>query len=272
MNNPNAIQIHCDGAMDYDSRQTGGNGFIIEFPDSFKIDPIVGSIRNDNQGIHRLELISLVEAMESLLIFARQNSTLIRDAGGVEIYTDRFSATDELLTNPYKIKSWRKNGWKNHEEKEIKDRDILDKIDKTRIKLSKAVGGYVEISHKRRKENKTADKLSKKGKKSLNRGVKIFEPKKRRFIKRLYEGSEVNYSAVNSGLEFEVRVYAWEPVGKRFEVCFEVCSGDFEGCIIKAYISEDFKLKLHRGHFYLIRIDSVFNHHVEIELLCTDIR
>lgn len=272
MANPYAIQIHCDGAMNYDSIQTGGNGFIIEFPDSFELEPITGSMRNDDQGIHRLEMISIIEAMERLLMFAKQNPKQIREAAAVEIYTDRLKVTDGELSNPYKIRDWRKNGWKNYEGKEIKDKDLLDKIDKTRIKVGKTVGGSVSINFKPRKQNKIADKLSKSGKKSSHRGLKIFETKNRRVIRRLYDGPEVDYSKIDSDSIFEARVYAWEPVGERFEVCFEACSGDFEGRVIKAYVDARLKSQLHRGHFYLINIDLIFRHHIEIILLESDTR
>ncbi len=259
MSNPYAIQIHCDGAMDYDTNQTGGNGFIIDFPDSFEIDPISISIRNDGQGIHRLEMISVIEAMEEVLSFLTSNPILARQAAGVEIYTDRFSVTDGEYINPYRIRRWRREGWKNHEGKPVKNYDLLDKIDKTRLKVT--------VTFKRRKQNKVADKLAKAGKKTTTRGVKLIDKNQRRVTKRIYEGEEVDYSKVSGGSVIEVRVYAWEPVGKEYEICFEVCSGDFEGGVIKTSVDAETKLQLKRSHTYLIEIDSVFSHHVSINLL-----
>ena len=267
MNNPHAIQIHCDGAMDYDPQQTGGGGYEITFPDSIDAEPIQYFYRSDGRGIHRLEMISIIHAMEGLLEYAKANPDIVRQASGVEIYTDRHSVTDGELINPYKIQGWRKNKWKNYEGKDIKDADLLDKIDKTRLKLAKAVGGQVSVDFKRRKENKVADKLSKVGKKSRNYNKKEYRAKNRRVIRRLYDGEEVIYSDVKAGDIAEMRVYAWELLKKEFEVCFEACSGEHEGKIIKTTVSPELKASLHRGHVYLIEIDDVFNHHVSINLL-----
>jgi ribonuclease HI len=250
--------------MNYDRNQTGGNGFVIEFPDTIEIDPIQRSLRNDRQGIHRLEMISIIEAMEELLVLAKREPEMLRRAAAVEIYTDRIRVTDDYLANPYAIRDWRKNGWKNHEGKATKDSDLLDKIDKTRLKLSKAVGGSVSISYKREKNNKVADKLSKAGKTTANRGRKIFVAKQRRVTRRIYDGQEVGYGQIGGGTIFEARVYAWELVRKQVEVCFEACSGKFEGCIVKAMIEEAEKSGLHRGHIYLIEVDAVFKHHIRI--------
>lgn len=262
MANPYAIQVHCDGAMDYDSSQTGGNGFVIEFPDSFEMEPITASLRNDGQGIHRLEMISLIEAMEELLSFGKRNPELIRKAAAVEIYTDRLRATDGELTNPYRIRGWRRNGWKNYEGKPIKDKDLLDKIDKTRNKLSQVVGGSVSINYEREKRNKVADKLSKVGKRAGVRGRIMPEKKQRRVIRRSYDGPEIKYSQLSVDEVLEVRLYAWEPVGKEFEACFEICSGNFEGRIVKVYIDDEQKAEVHRGHRYAMEIAEVYAHHV----------
>jgi ribonuclease HI len=120
MHNPYAIQVHCDGAMSYDKNQTGGNGFYIEFPESIDKESISVSIRNDKQGIHRLEMISILESIEKLLSIERNQPGILRKASSVEIYTDRYSVTDEKFLNPYRIKEWRNKRWKNHEGADIK--------------------------------------------------------------------------------------------------------------------------------------------------------
>ena len=272
MSNPQAIQVHCDGAMDYDTNQTGGNGFEIAFPDVFELEPVTKSIRNDGQGIHRLEMISIIESMEELLSILKENPELARGSAGVEIYTDRFSVTDGELIGPYRIRDWRKNKWRTHEGKPVKNSDLLDRIDKTRLKLSKAVGGLVTVTFKRRTQNKVADKLARAGKLTATRGKRLIEKNKRRVIKRIYDGDEVDYSRVSSDAIIEVRVYAWMPVNNDYEICFESCSGDFEGHIIKTYVTQELKDQLQRGHFYMINIAEVFKHHIRIELLEVDTR
>jgi len=264
MANPHAIQIHCDGAMNYDKENTGGNGFIIEFPDSFEIEPITCSIRNDGQGIHRLEIISLIEAMSALLLFAKDNPKLVRQSSGVELYTDRMSVIK--LVNPYSIKEWRNKHWVNHEGKAIKDRDLLDKLDKKRTKLSQVISGQISISYVPEKKNKVADKLSKSAKRTGVRGLTLANKKLRRVTRRLYDGKEIDYSKLTK-CNIEARVYAWEPVEKQIEICFEICSEYLHGCIVKAYVSPLLKNELHRYHIYKINISKIYSHHVEIELI-----
>jgi ribonuclease HI len=263
--NPYAIIIHCDGAMDYDARQTGGNGFIIEFPDSFALEPISESLRNDEQGIHRLEMISILMAMEELLSFGKKNSEVLRRAAGVSIYTDRVSVTDGELLNPWKIQGYRSNRWKTHEGKPVKDKDLLDKIDKTRKKLLKEVGGAVEIKYKRRAKNKIADKLSKAGKKSGTISKRIIAKKNKNVARRKFSGSEIDYSLIQEGETLVVRVYAWEPVQGEFEVSVEIADGKHKGETMKIYVSSTSKMDIHRHHYYEIKIKSVYTHHVHIK-------
>lgn len=265
MANPQAIQIHCDGAMDYDTHQTGGNGYIIEFPDFIDEEPITGAVRNDHQGIHRLEMISLIEAMEALLVFGKREPALLRKAASVEIYTDRQSVTDGNLINPYRLKGYRKNGWKTHEDKAVKDKDLLNRIDKTRLKLGQAVGGSVTISYKPRKQNKVADKLSKQGKTEGTRGKAIIRKKQRRVIKRMFDGPEVVYANLEGGTHWSVRLYAWEVIGEQCEICFEVFDGQYTGRIVKAYVDLPTKHDLHRGHFYTFEVAEVQKHNVLIQ-------
>lgn len=263
MHNPYAICIHCDGAMDYDSKQTGGNGFVIEFPDDLNLDPITRSFRNDGQGINRLEMISILEAMEELL--SKKNSLPLNRASGVVIYTDRYNATDEQALNPYRIKEYRKNGWKNHEGKAIKDKEILDKIDKARTKLSQIVGGRVEIKYKKEKHNKTADKLSKIGRAGNERGRKIISKKNKQITRRQFNGPEIDYRTLTVGDVLKVRVYAWEPIQEQCEVSTEILSKRNKGEKLKVYIDLKDKAIVNRSHVYKIKVKEVFRHHVLVE-------
>jgi ribonuclease HI len=265
MSNPYAIQVHCDGAMSYDKYQTGGNGFYIEFPESIDKETISRSIRNDQQGIHRLEMISILEAIEELLLIDRKEPGILRKAGSVEIFTDRHSVTDETNLNPYKVQVWRKNKWKSHEGADIKNSKLIDGLDKARMKLAKAVGGRVSIFYKKEKSNKVADKLSKIGKTVSNRGRKMVEKKRRNVIKRLFDGPEIKYSDISLKTAITARVYAWELINKDVEICFEIISRKHRGMIIKARVGQDQKSKLHRGHIYHIKISEILRHHITIK-------
>lgn len=262
MSNPRAIRIECDGAMDYDTKQRGGNGFVIKFPDIFELEPIVKAIRNDGQGIHRLEMISLIEAMLELLAFAKADPELIQKAEAVELYTDRESVTDDTQTNRYKIREWRKNKWKNYEGKDVKNSDLLDKIDKTRIKLEGVVRGGVSIRWIPRKQNRTADKLSKAGKITDQRGRKLLRTNRRQVVCRIFDGSEIKYENLKPGDTITARLYSTELINKQYEACFEICSEKFTGQILKVSVEEGQKTTIHKHHFYIFDVENVLTHHI----------
>lgn len=157
----NAILVFTDGARDRDPKQTGGTGFVIKFPHFLCLPDVQESFRRDGQGIHRLEMIAILEALDWLNMWVKKNGELIKNVSGVIVSTDRFSVTE--LVNSWKISACRRQGWKNHEGKPIKDSDLLDTIDKSRTKLRKTIHGTIEINYLRRKHNKEADKLSKRG-------------------------------------------------------------------------------------------------------------
>lgn len=258
----NAIVIYTDGAMDRDTNQTGGTGFVIKFPDFVDVPDIEEFFRRDGQGIQRLEMIAILEALESLNKWLKKNSKLVKSISSVIVNTDRHSLTE--LLNPWKISGWRKNGWKNHEGKPIKDKDLLEKIDKSRAKLSRKIYGRIEINYLRRKYNKEADKLSKKGKKGTYKNRIILTEKSPKVAKRKFSGDEVQYGNLNVGESLEVRVYMKDSVQKEFEVTGEISDGEHFGKKIKFYVSFIEELDLHRHHYYRVTIKEVHKHHIRV--------
>lgn len=262
MSKDNVIHIHTDGAMDLDTEQTGGTAYVIKFPESLGIQNIEESFRRDRQGIHRLEMIAILEAIEALIKWTKNNTKYLRNISGVIIHTDRISLTE--LLNPWKISGWRRSGWKNHEGKPIKDKDLLDKIDKARKKLNNKIRGRIEIVYIRRKYNKQADNLSKKGKVSVNKHRKIINEKNSKVANRLFDGEEVRYGDLRVSDQLEVRVYMKDPVQKDFEVSAEISGGEHFGKKIKIYVSFIEELELHRHHYYKVTIKDVYKHHIRI--------
>lgn len=262
MANDNAIEVYTDGAMDRDTRQTGGTGFVVRFPDHIGIQDIEESFRRDNQGIHRLEMIAILEAMVTLNRWLKANGTYANDISSIIFHTDRHSLTE--LLNPWKVAGWRKLGWKTHEGKPIKDKDLLDDIDKHRKKLSGRIRGRVDVVYLRRKYNKKADKLSKKGKTGFEKNRLIVNPKVSKIAKRLFDGDEVAYSALSVGDRLDVRVYRKDPVQKEFEVVGEISDGEHFGKTIRIYVSFIDELELHRHHYYRVTAKEVRKHHIRI--------
>lgn len=258
MENPYTINVHCDGAMNYDSKQTGGNGFFIEFPESIILSSISKTLRNDGQGIHRLEMISVIEAMEELILISKKTS--LRNASGVIIYTDRLSITDEAVS-PYKIPEYIKNKWKTHEGKAVKNKDLLEEIHKRRRKLAELVGGRIEIKYKKEKNNKIADKLSRIGRDGNNKGKISFAKKNMRVSPRKFDGPEVEYSSLNPRDIIKANLYAWQPVQNQCEINIEFLEGKYLGRKMKVHIPLSEKNKIHRRHSYEIELIEVFKHH-----------
>jgi len=250
--------------MDLDSRQTGGTGFLIEFPESREYSPIKETFRRDNQGIHRLELIAILEGMEALIQWLKDHGGHSLRNSRIIIHTDRHSIIDDGLNNPWKVAGWRRNGWKNHEGKPIKDKDLIDGIDKTRKKLSNMIQARVEIQYVRRKKNKQADKLAKQGKRGEIRNKRIIGEKNVKIAKRLFSGAEIDYGTIGSGDVLDIRIYRKDPVSKEYEISAEICDGIHYGKKIKIYVDFVQETELHRHHNYRVYIEKVFKHHVRI--------
>lgn len=264
MYDPYAITVCCDGAMDYDKNQTGGNGFFIEFPESVGLDSVSKSFRNDRQGIYRLEILSILEAMEELIAIDKRLPITISKASGVKIYTDRFSVTDETQLNRFNIARYRKNDWKNDEGKPIKNRDLIERVDKTRTKLETVIKGRVEIFYHREKKNKVADKLSKLGKKTIARGKVIAKKKKLNVSPRMFDGPEIDHALLHPGDYLNINVYKWELVDDQYEIGLEIIDGRYKGMTMKIYVDRQLKNFLHRQHQYSIQIERSYRHHAAI--------
>ena len=66
--NPYALYVCCDGAMDYDSKNTGGVGFEIIFPDSVGLESIKHSLgKYEGANIERLELEAILQGMKEVV-------------------------------------------------------------------------------------------------------------------------------------------------------------------------------------------------------------
>ena len=260
--NPYAIYVYCDGAMQYDSKSTGGVGFEIVFPESVELENIQKSFgRYEGANIERLELEGILQGMNGVLDVFQQEREKFRNVQTIIFITDRLSLADSNKTNPYRIRDWRKNKWRNHEGKAIKNSDLLDRIDKARKKINERTHSRVIIKYERRKFNKTADKLAKQGKTQAIaksnialKGIKIG--------RRKFDNIDIDYNLLKEKNEYHIRVYNKEPVRDQWEISAEICSGNFIGRKLKIYVAPETEMKLHRHHEYEIRIKNVFTHHI----------
>ncbi len=264
MKNPYAVYVNCDGAMDYSKGNPGGIGFVINFPETVELEPMYISIGTYIQGnIERLEIEALIQAMKETNRVFKLHSKILKNVNTIIFITDRHGLNDGEKTSPFRIREWRKNGWKNHEGKPIKNHKLLDELDKERNKLITSARARVSIEWRRRKENKRADKLAKAAKAG---GLPNFKLQKsiEKIGRRKFSGPEINYKTFEPKDEVHVNIFRKEPVQDQWEIWSEVCAGKNMGGKFKIYADDNLAEKLKRGNEYIVRIKKVYQRHVVI--------
>jgi ribonuclease HI len=259
-----AIYIHCDGSMLPDSKSSGGIGYVIKFPEEFEIEDITDfeGIYEDSN-IERLEIQGLIKGIQGLVDWQKINSIDFSSVSRIIVITDRFDLQDENRTSIFKIKEWRRNGGKNFEGKEIKNWDLLNKLDKTRTKLGKLTWKSVRIEYRKRKFNKEADKLSKKGRKEgvPNREIAIEGHK---IGRRKFDGAEIIYNLFTPKESIRIHIFRKRPIKEQWEINAEICSDKRKGEKLKIITDYLLQEKLQRGNIFDVRIKKVYSHHLEI--------
>lgn len=263
MVNPYAIYINCDGAMDYTPSNSGGIGFVINFPDFIELESILVSIgAYQKANIEMLEMEALIEAMKRMIEVYEEHRALLRRVNRIILITDRFGLHDTEKTNAYQIKEWRSNNWLNHENKPIKNWRQFDELDKTRQKLAKISGVAVSIEHRPRKKNKGADKLAKAGKIGLPKDK--LAKKGEKIGRRKFDGPEIKYVVLKPLRNLKVNIFRKDPVRHQWEVWMEIIDGAHLGKKLKCYCDDKVAGRLMRGNQYLITVDQVFRYHISI--------
>jgi ribonuclease HI len=262
--NPHALYINCDGAMDYDKGNSGGIGFIITFPDNVPLEEIsISKGKYSGGNIERIEFEALIQAMNHVIELFDTYPSELKNIRQIIFITDRFALSDKERTNPFKIKQWRHDKWKNHEGKPIKNHEFLDKLDKVRTKLSAKTYARVNIEYRPRKQNKIADKLAKAGKKEGLIDTSLSK-KGEKIGRRLFDGGEIKYIKLKSRQELEINVFRKDPVQEKWEVWCELCGGDNMGEKLKIYVDDKLAAKLKRGNKYIVKIKTVYRYHIDI--------
>ena len=270
--NPYALYVKCDGSMDYDSKNTGGTGFEIIFPDSVGMENIREKYgRYEGANIERLELEALISGMEYIIKLYETQSENLSSINTIIFVTDRFRLNDKEGTSPYQIQEWRRNKWCNHVGKAIKNSDLLDKLDKKRKKLSVVSRSRIFIEYKPRKQNKIADKLAKAGKQisTVDNSIAI---KGLKVGVRKFDGAEIKYDRLKEKEEIQIHIYLKTPVNKQWEISAEICEGNYVGNKIKIYTDDKLAKKLQRSHEYKVRIKKIYSYHLEIFRLVKEIK
>ncbi len=258
------MYINCDGSMDYTPGSQGGIGFNISFPDSIRLEPIpISQGTYQGANIEMLEIEALINAMEKAIEVWNTYEGILTSINRIILVTDRYGLKDSDKTSAYRIKKWRHDRWKNHEQKPIKNHKQLDMLDKVRRKLVQVSGCPVEITYKRRKENKVADKLAKAGKKN---GLTIDKLKKKgeKIGKRKFDGSEMPYKSIKVDTAIHVNIFRKDPVQHQWEVWVEICAGEWLGRKFKIYTDNLVARSLSRGNEYVIKVKQTLRYFVRI--------
>ncbi|MBU2492648.1 MAG: hypothetical protein KJ571_08500 [Bacteroidetes bacterium] len=262
--NPYALYIKCDGSMNYDSKNSGGIGFEVIFPESVGMENIREFYgRYERANIEGIEIEALTSGIEFVIDLYKKEGDKLSNINTIIFVTDRYNLNDAERTNPYRIQEWRKNKWCNHEGKEIKNYDMLDKLDKKRRKLSEVARSKIFIEYKPRKQNKVADKLAKAGRR-LSIPDESIAIKGLKVGKRKYDGSEIDYKLLKENEEILIHIFLKSPLKQQWEISSEICEGMNLGKKIRIYLDNKLASKLKRRHEYLVRIKKIYTHHVEI--------
>ena len=260
----NSIYIYCDGSMKYDSRSSGGIGYIIKFPDWLELEDVFDSIGTfEDSNIERLELEGIIQGMKAFLYYLKKKPFDLTDVEDIIVITDRYDLQDERRTSPYKISNWRKQKWRNFEGREIKNSRLLNELDKTRTKLYNETRKSVRIEYRPRKQNKEADKLSKKGRllPTTNRKIAIEGNK---IGRRKFDGKVVDYNKIYPKDYIKVYIYKKQLIKDDWEVSVEILEIDKLGHRMKIFADYKLAEKLNRGNNFLIRVKESFRYHITI--------
>ncbi len=270
--NPNAIYVYCDGSMDYDSKSTGGVGYAIVFPDSTGLDEVKDSLgRYQGANIVRLEMEGIIQGLIAVINAYEQYGDRLNSVNAIILITDRFDLSDCENTNVYKIDAWRKNKWHNYEGVPIKNHDLIDKIDKKRKKLNSLARCRVEIKYRRRKYNKTADKLAKKGKREANL-IDSIAVKGTKVGRRFFGGNEVLYKNLIVKDYIKIHIYKKDPVQNEWSVSSEIIEGENKGKKLKIYVDDVVAMRLNRHHCYRVRIKEILTFGIRVYKTITEIK
>jgi ribonuclease HI len=262
--NPYAIYVHCDGAMIYNSKSTGGLGVCIKFPDELEILDVEEAFGvYEGANIERLELEALCQGINLMMKTYKEKAEVLNGKfNTIILITDRYELINRV--NPYNIRRLKSQGWKNHENKPIANKDLLDKLDKLRKKLINLTHVSVDMKYFRRKFNKVADKLSKKGMESLhvNKSIaRLIKPGKSK-----YKGEEVKYELLKEDDELIVQVFYKDPISKdEWKLNADICNDEYEEKRVTIYVNNEIEDELHRKHDYKVIIDKVYKHHILIK-------
>jgi len=130
----NNINIYTDGACINNGKKNAKAGIGIYISDDFTIsEKLIGLSTNQ-----RAELYAILKALLVIDILNYKN---------INIYTDSMYSINCITKW---VKGWKKNGWKDSKKKNVKNKDLIDNIDKIYSKYN-----HIHFNHVQAHTNKT---------------------------------------------------------------------------------------------------------------------
>ena len=245
LHDPHAIEILTDGSCYKNPGGLSGCAAIVVFPDDSRPEEQVVDFGVAESNISRMELMACNRAMEWL---SEQGSKL--GVTRVQIVTDSRNVHDNIN----RAVAWRRNGWRNFDNRPIENRDLWKRFISLRSSLRVLVT-FHWTKGKKSPRLKLVDKAAKKAAKSGEHGVDFgFREGKVGRAKGKITGAANLYPA--RGQTEVISPYRSVVIGKsenkiRFVVFSEEKHQFLEKCY--AYPSPEIGVGLHRGHSYRVR-------------------
>lgn len=242
---PHAIQILTDGSCYKNPGGLSGCAALVVYPDDSKPEEQVVDIGVAESNISRMELMACNRAMEWL---REQGSGL--GVTRVQIVTD----SQYVHENINRASGWRKNGWRNIDDRPVDNPDLWKRFLSLRSRLPVLVTFYW-TKGKKTPQLKLVDKAAKNAAKSGEHGVDFgFRAGKVGRAKGKIAGAAILFPA--RGQTEVISPYRSVVVGKsenkiRFVVFSEEKQEFLEKCY--AYAPPEIGAGLHRGHCYRVR-------------------
>lgn len=162
---PNSLDIWTDGASNIHSEKLPGGWSSVYVYNKMLIDTKYGGVApTTNQ---RMEMTGVLEGLKGIV--ANEKVSCLK-FNTINIYSDSAYVIDGMTKKWYLL--WRYNGWKNSEQKEVKNKDLWEElsslVEDIEIKRNIKINWCKVKGHKGITYNEIADKLAVKAKKSVS--------------------------------------------------------------------------------------------------------
>lgn len=115
------IDIFTDGSTINNGKKNASGGFGVYFPDK-RFHNISTKYNKEDATNQKCELIAILKGLEYLFHFFKDKSKMTN----IVVYTDSKYSIDCFTKY---IKNWKSNGWKLRNNQQVKNRNLIEKID-----------------------------------------------------------------------------------------------------------------------------------------------